>query len=105
MLRNNDGNYSSYIIINKFICKISSNKTNVNNINIKVVLNQSSIISLSFISDKYKIYQSVNGFNAINGYGALFNINMFLKWTAFYNCRCNNPFVPKTSVCYHSTFL
>eukprot|EP01084_Bolivina_argentea_P093335 167880_1 len=60
--------------------------TKFDNINIKIILNQSNIISSLYILGKYKLFQLVNGINAINHpWGLIQQINVSIE-NAIYNC-------------------
>eukprot|EP01084_Bolivina_argentea_P093336 167881_1 len=64
----------------------NNGKVYVYDVNIKMVLIQSNIISSLFILEKYKIFQLVNGFNAINSpWGRIQQINVSIE-NAIYNC-------------------
>ncbi len=69
----------------------NNGKVYVYDVNIKMVLIQSDIISSLFILDKYKIFQLVNGFNAINSpCGRIQQINVSIEDRTL-QLRNNNP--------------
>ncbi len=77
---NKNNIYSTSINMEKLAYTNNNGKVYVCVINIKMVLNQSVIISSLFILDKYKLFQLVNGFNAINGpWGRIQQINVSIE--------------------------